>query len=458
MKHTIDVVKGDILVADDLPATLELLLKVLREQQYRVRVTTRGRLVLMAARLAPPDLILLDITMPEMNGYEVCQQLKMDQDLQHIPVIFISALDEVFDKVKAFEAGGVDYITKPFQFEEVLMRIETQLKITRLQKEMERKNIQLAKQNEDLKRKNEELVQLYKKAYLIFSALSEALSGWVLDEKYCLENKIGKGSHGVVYRAMQLDENRPVAIKIFQPNSGRVTAEILQRFYREGLSALRINHPNAISVFDFRVAENCLPYLVMELLEGHTLKDEIVEKAPLPPVRCAEIVIPVCNVLNEMHQAGIIHRDIKPENIFLHQHEGREVIKVLDFGIAQVLDEETSFDMQKLTITGKILGTPAYLAPERFNNLPCDGRTDIYSLGITLYLMLTGQLPFEFNGDLGSLVNMHLYAEPRPLRDYNLAIPVPLEKLVLRALSKQPDLRPTAAQFANELLSAIEGN
>src|SRR5262249_46492540 len=172
--HSIDVVRGDILVADDLPASLDLLLKVLRQEHYRVRVTTRGKLVLTAARLAPPDLILLDINMPEMNGYEVCRQLKADPDLQHIPVIFISALDEVFDKVKAFEAGGLDYITKPFHFEEVLVRIETQLKVARLQKETEERNAQLAGKNEELIKKNAELALLYKKTHLIFSALSEA--------------------------------------------------------------------------------------------------------------------------------------------------------------------------------------------------------------------------------------------------------------------------------------------
>lgn len=142
---------GDILLVDDNPINLDLLSGMLFERKYRVRVATSGRRALAAVRSCSPDLILLDITMPEMDGYEVCRQLKSDQATREVPVIFISALDETMDKVKAFEVGGVDYVTKPFQFEEVLARIENQLKISRLQKEMAHKNSELANANLKLK-------------------------------------------------------------------------------------------------------------------------------------------------------------------------------------------------------------------------------------------------------------------------------------------------------------------
>ena len=125
--------KGNILVVDDTPANLRLLAGMLSEHQYRVRPVPSGELALRAARAAPPDLILLDINMPGMNGYEVCEQLRADPRLADIPVIFISALDETLDKVRAFAAGGVDYITKPFQFEEVLVRLQTHLSLRALQ-------------------------------------------------------------------------------------------------------------------------------------------------------------------------------------------------------------------------------------------------------------------------------------------------------------------------------------
>ena len=147
-------VKGDILIVDDNPINLDLLSGMLLDRGYRVRVATNGRRALSAARSAVPDLIMLDINMPEMDGYEVCKQLKADELTGGIPVVFISALDNALDKVKAFQTGGADYVTKPFQFEEVLARIEIQLKISRLQREMERKNAELEQSNLSLERAN----------------------------------------------------------------------------------------------------------------------------------------------------------------------------------------------------------------------------------------------------------------------------------------------------------------
>ena len=140
----------DIMVVDDTPANLMVLMELLKNVGYKVRPIPKGRLALQAARNSRPDLILLDINMPEMNGYEVCQALKADPELAEIPVIFISALDETEDKVKAFERGGVDYITKPFQFQEVLARVETHLKLNSLQQEMARKNHLLGQQLQEL--------------------------------------------------------------------------------------------------------------------------------------------------------------------------------------------------------------------------------------------------------------------------------------------------------------------
>src|ERR1044071_6450696 len=165
--------RGDILIVDDTPANLDVLCGMLRDRGYRVRVATNGSRALTAARAERPDLIMLDVNMPVMNGYEVCHELKCSDGTRSVPVIFISALDEVVDKVKAFEAGGADYVTKPFQFGEVLARIENQLKISRLQKEMERKNAELAKKNEELLKSQEELIKSYESADLIFSALSD---------------------------------------------------------------------------------------------------------------------------------------------------------------------------------------------------------------------------------------------------------------------------------------------
>jgi PleD family two-component response regulator len=139
-----------IQIVDDKPENLRLLSSVLVKQGYEVRASINGNLALASSRIRPPDLILLDIMMPEMSGYEVCRQLKADEGTREIPVIFLSALSETLDRVKAFSTGGVDYITKPFQVEEVLARVETHLTIRNLQKELQEKNGQLQERNTQL--------------------------------------------------------------------------------------------------------------------------------------------------------------------------------------------------------------------------------------------------------------------------------------------------------------------
>jgi two-component system, NtrC family, sensor kinase len=162
----IDPYQGNILVVDDTPANLRLLVNLLREKGYKVRALPSGKLALTGIKITPPDLILLDILMPEINGYEVCERLKAEESTKDIPVIFISAINEVFDKVKAFELGAVDYITKPFQAEEVFVRVKTHLENRYLQKHLQEKNEELAKTLEHLKATQAHLIQSEKMAAL----------------------------------------------------------------------------------------------------------------------------------------------------------------------------------------------------------------------------------------------------------------------------------------------------
>ncbi|HYR27278.1 MAG TPA: protein kinase [Thermoanaerobaculia bacterium] len=438
---------SDVLIVDDTPANLDLLCGMLRDRGYRVRVATSGPRALAAVRAERPDLLLLDVTMPGMSGYDVCREIKADDALRGIPVIFVSALDEVVDKVRAFDAGGVDYVTKPFQFGEVLARIDNQLRIQRLQRDLEWRNAELL-------RLNQELIASHQRQERILTTLSDVLPGTVLDGKFRLEVKLGCGGFGTVYRATQLNLARPVAVKVFQSLAGRGDRTELERFRREGISACRVNHPNAVTIIDSGVSSAGIAYLVTELLDGCTVAGELQSHGgKMSPARMLEIVQPVCQVLSMAHEVGIVHRDIKPENVFLHHAPTGEMVKVLDFGIAKLLDDKAA--ESALTSPHVTLGTPIFMAPEQMCNAAVDGRADVYSLAMMVYEMLTGTLPFDDCCDFMRLAMIKMHEDATPMRAHEPALPTGLDEVVLSALSRDPAARPTAARFGELLARAV---
>jgi PleD family two-component response regulator len=182
----------DILIVDDTPENLTVLRQMLAEQNYMVRPALNGEIAIKAANVSPPDLILLDIRMPGTNGYEVCKQLKSEEKTRGIPVIFISALNELDDKIKAFSLGGVDYITKPFQAEEVLARIKTHLTLRGLQKSLEEKNAQLQKALGEIK-----ILQGIIPICANCKKVRDDNGFWNQVEAYITEHSEAKFSHGI---------------------------------------------------------------------------------------------------------------------------------------------------------------------------------------------------------------------------------------------------------------------
>lgn len=312
---------------------------------------------------------------------------------------------------------------------------------------------EISRQKEMVERKVAELIASQREANRIFSALAEALPGTVLDGKYLLEEKIGKGGFGAVFRGKQLILKRPVAVKVFRPSSGNDSPEAVERFRREGMAACRVNHPNAVTIIDSGISSDGIAYLVMELLIGRTLSEELSLRRQLSLKRCCEILLPVCDALEHAHNNGLVHRDIKPDNIFLHIQNGIEVVKVVDFGIAKLLSNEATG--HELTATGGIIGTPDYIAPERVEGKPYDGHSDVYSLGIVLFRMLTGCLPFQSpeSSPIATMMS-RLTKDPPAPSSINPFVPKEIDCLVLKALVRNPSERPTAKEFAN-LLSSI---
>ena len=441
---------GTILVVDDNATSRQVLAALLRKAGYQVLTAATGQQAIQVLKQQLPDLIMLDILMPGLDGFELCNQLRAEGRTQVVPVIFLSALDAARDKVKAFACGGADYVTKPYLADEVLARVAHQLRVRRMQSALEREKAELLQANQ-------RLIAEQRSRILGLGALSEGLTGVILDGKYWLDQIIGSGGFGVVYRATHLGLKRSVAIKIFRPPPHRDGSDALLRFQMEGISTCRVSHPNAVAVLDCGISSEGLAYLVMELLDGPTLFDELWQKRRLSLQRSLQILVPVCNVLVAAHAAGIVHRDIKPENILLHRGPGGEIVKVLDFGIAKLLSEESHLGAPALTDSNSFMGTPQYMAPERLQAAEYDGRSDVFSVAILLHEMLSGCSPFNDLHQPPLIVMFnHLHATPEPLRAHGPDMPESLERLILGALARDKEARPTAQQFRDRLLELAQ--
>ena len=251
-----------------------------------------------------------------------------------------------------------------------------------------------------------------------------------------------------MYSATHAVIGRPVAIKMLRRGIV-VTAGNAARFRIEGMSACRVDHPNAVAIWDAGVTAQGVLFLVMELLTGIPVRSELVQKRMISALRSVQISRVICDVLQAAHHVDVVHRDIKPDNIFLHiPKDSTEIVKVLDFGIAKLLNQ---VDISDGTL-GPMAGTPEYLAPERLLSRPYDGRSDIYSLGCMMYELIAGRVPFVSNREMPWLVTaQHVEQPPIPLGDIVANVPPSVAALVHLALTKNPDQRPTAAVFLQEI-------
>jgi Serine/threonine protein kinase len=284
--------------------------------------------------------------------------------------------------------------------------------------------------------------------------LSETLIGRVLAGRYRILDKIGAGAMGAVYKAEDMATKRLAAIKLLSPDHQR-NAEYVARFQREARMATRIAHPNAVSTFDTGATEDGFAYIAMEYLVGEPLSQVIKGRAPLPLDRVVRIVWQAAAALNAGHELNVVHRDFKPDNVLIcRQPDGSEQVKVLDFGVAKQTAVDPQF--QELTQAGYVVGTPQYLSPEQVKSEPTSARSDLYSLAIVVYEMLTGGLPFAGKSPQKQMFN-RLLEEPMPLAVVNptLSLPPEVEMVLMKALSRNPDERhASTVEFAQALVQA----
>jgi serine/threonine protein kinase len=279
---------------------------------------------------------------------------------------------------------------------------------------------------------------------------TDPLLGVIVSGRYKILRRIGEGGMGIVYEAEHVVIEKRVALKVLREDFSR-RPELVERFRQEARSASRIGHENIVDISDFGETPSGANYFVMEMLNGEDLAMLLAREGSLNPEFAVSVVLQCCKGLGAAHAKGIVHRDMKPENIFLIEREGRcDVVKLVDFGIAKMSDVETpGAPGRKLTKTGMIFGTPEYMSPEQASGKSLDHRVDIYALGVILYELLSGRVPFVGDTFMGVLTQ-HMFEDPPKLREINpnAIVPAALESVVVKALAKEA--KPTLSNHARD--------
>ena len=439
--HQLNRVK--ILLADSDEPMRSLLEEYLSKLGYEVFSARDGHEAVDVARRENPDLIILEMVLPELDGLEVCRQLKSDASTREIIFLFLTAKDDMDSKVNAFEAGADDYLAKPFSPRELEVRITAALR-------RKRPDIQLPPaltatatvKRTPVSSEPTRKAQSTKKANDPFR-----IRGTVLNGKYELVEFAGAGGMGAVYRATNLTTAETVAVKILQPHIVARNPECAELFEREAKNAQGLDHPHIVKIFDSGKDED-LSYMVMEWVEGRSIED-VLTQGQISLDRLTNIFEQICSAVAFAHERNIIHLDLKPGNILLLNHlEPDDFVKVIDFGLSRVISKESG------TTVTKFRGTHQFCAPEQFGG-KVSHRSDIYSLGATLYYLLTGVIPFGTSYINAKIhPNLELPEIPSVVRQRNL--PPALDPVIRKALNKNPASRhQSALQLFDDFCRAI---
>jgi serine/threonine-protein kinase len=280
------------------------------------------------------------------------------------------------------------------------------------------------------------------------------LTGQTLLGRYHLQRILGRGGMGYVYLAEQVTIHKQVAVKVLSTTYAS-NPEHKERFLREAKAASKVAHDNVIEVIDFGATPNGSVFIAMELLHGEELSELVAREAPLSWVRAKKIILQVCRAIHAAHEQDILHRDIKPENCFrIKRGANRDFIKVLDFGLAKAVGREAP--QQAITQTGAVFGTAEYMSPEQARAKSVDARSDVYAVGVMLYELMTGRVPFEAESFMEVLA-AQISDPPRPPREVapQAEISPELEALILKALAKDPDERFGSMRRLAEAVAAV---
>jgi len=481
-----------ILVVDDVADNRNVLERRLQREGHVVVCAEDGRRALEDIRAQAFDLILLDIMMPEIDGFEVLRQLKQSPETVDIPVIMISARDDLDSVVRCIEQGAEDHLPKPFEPVLLRARITASLDKKRLrdrEKEYLREVKAIAsaasavedgryesatlartavrddelgrlarvfdgmaaqvKAREDRLREQVDGLRKEIDAVRRLADVSETddarlSAGHLLAGRYEIQQLVGVGAQGTVYRAHDRELTETVAVKVLRPD---VIADrtVLERFKAEVRLARRISHPAVVRTHDVGESEG-MHFLTMEYVEGLTARDLLDSRGRLGVSAVLALAAQLTRALEAAHAQGVIHRDIKPQNLLL---DSQGALKVMDFGVSRLTGSAAASGE-----TGLLIGTPDYMAPEQLLGHDIDVRADLYATGVVLYECLTGQLPFRAES-LVARIAKALNEDPPALSDTGEDVPPALAALVARLLAREPDRRPASAQELLRLLEQI---
>jgi CheY-like chemotaxis protein len=484
---------ADILVVDDNEDNRAVLERRLGRQGHRVTSAAGGRAALDLVRKGRFDLVLLDVLMPDLDGLAVLEQIKADPATRDLPVIMISALDDVASVVRCIERGAEDHLPKPFDPVLLRARISACLEKKRLRdveleylREVDRvigaataveRGTYAPGTLAEVGQRDDALGRLAR----VFDTMAnqvrarearlrdqvtalrheiqaakgttrelvdgEAVSlpqGEVFAGRYEIREVIGSGGMGMVYRALDRELGEQVAIKTLRPELVRDPVAI-ERFKSEIRLARHISDRHVVRTHDLGDHEG-IYYLTMEYVEGITVRQLLDQRGRLGMASTMAIATQLAQSLAVAHEEGVIHRDIKPQNLLL---DAQGVLKVMDFGVARLTDQATG-----LTQAGMLVGTPAYMAPEQILSDSFDARADLYAAGVVLFECLTGRLPFLASTQMALIAKLMMETPPSPA-SLNPEVPPALSALVLRLLAKEPDQRPASGAELGRLLAGL---
>ncbi|HTK56887.1 MAG TPA: protein kinase [Gemmatimonadales bacterium] len=488
--------KGRILVVDDVEDNRGVLMRHLVKQGYEVEAAADGATALRMAAASSFDLMLLDVRMPGIDGKEVLVRIKQDAGTRDLPVVMISAADELETIAGCIEAGADDFLPKPFDPVLLRARVSASVEKKRL-RDMEVDYLrqvhrvveaavaveqgqyvpgglsEVAKRDDAIGhlarvfdtmaagvRAREE--RLSAQVNILKREIEEAkggssasvadeldaetlLPGATFGDRYTIIRVVGRGGMGTVYKAHDKELAEDIAIKLLRVDALRGDPTMVERFKSEIRLARRISHTTVVRTHDFGETAGAY-YVTMEYVEGITLRDLIDLRGTLSPAATLGIARQLTQALAVAHEQGVIHRDIKPQNLLL---DAAGVLKVMDFGIATLAGGTST-----ITQAGMVVGTPAYMAPEQLLAETVDARSDLYAVGVVLYECLTGELPHQALNNV-SLIAKVLNNTPVAPVERNPEVPPPLSALVMRLLHKDASGRPQSADELGVLLAQI---